>query len=117
MKKTLFLICLIFAQPIYAVEGDVRLLPLTGPAGTRQISPANGSATAYLMSFPGQKAICFQSAATTEVYIGTHSAISNTTGWGLFNKGESLCADLQGGTTIYFYGNGASSDIRIFFAR
>ena len=115
---SIFILCLLFILIANCFCLDsVRIVPLDGPMGVAQISPANGSATPYLMSFRGQKSICFQSAQNVEVYIGTHSAITNADGWGMFSKGESLCADLKGGTTLYFYGNGASADVRAFIAR
>jgi len=112
----LFLIAIIIGIVGWAWPEDMRILPMRGPIGTAKISPANGSATAYRMDFSGQKVICLQSVATTSVYIGSHTAIS-TNGWGLLNKGDSICIDLQGGTTIYLVGDGAGADVRAIIAR
>lgn len=108
-KKAIFLLLAFLASA--AIAADVTVLSLRGPIGTAKISPANGSSTAYRMDFSGQSAICFQSAATTVVYLSSASAIG-ANGWGLYNKGESLCMDLMSGTTVYFYGAGASADVR-----
>lgn len=99
-----------------AMASDVSILPLRGPMGTAKISPGNGSSTAYLMDFPGQSSICFQSASTTVVFISSSSTIG-ANGWGLYNKGENLCLDLTRGTTVYFYGSGAGGDVRAVMAR
>ena len=117
-QKTILigLVVIFLASMLYA-QGSVRILPLKGPISTAQINPPNGSSVAYLMDFSGQKSICFQNAASTEVFIGSHTAITSTNGWGLYNKGDTLCTDLKGGTTIFFYGNGASADIRAIMVR
>lgn len=108
-KRTILLSIGLLASA--AMAADVTVLALHGPMGTAKISPANGSSTAYRMDFAGQSAICFQSAAATVVYLSSASTIG-ANGWGLYNKGESLCMDLASGTTVYFYGSGASADIR-----
>ena len=95
---------------------DVRILPLSGPIGTAAISPANGSATPYRMDFSGQKSICFKNIAATEVYLSSASSIG-LNGYPLLNASEAICMDLTGGTTVYFYGNGAGASIRAIFAR
>lgn len=116
MKKIIFTaLSLSLIVAAYAVS-DVNVLSLKGPLGTRQISPPNGSTTSYLMNYAGQKSICFQSASDTEVYIGSYT-ISNSNGYGLMTKGSSVCLDLLGGTTVYFYGNGAGADVRAIFIR
>lgn len=115
MVKRLLLLSLLFAGSAFALD-SVIILPLDGPIGSAKISPANGSATAYRMDFPGQKAICFQNITSVDVYLGS-STVSNTNGYPLLDQGSVLCGDLKGGTTVYFYGAGASADIRAFFAR
>ena len=95
---------------------DVRVLPLRGPLGTAKISAGAGSSTAYRMDFPGQAAICFQTATTTDVFISSASAIG-ADGWGLYNAGDNICLDLTSGTTVYFYGSGGTGDVRAVFAR
>lgn len=107
---------ILFSICAFLFADDVGVLPLRGPAGTYRISPANGSATAYLMSFSGQKSICFKSASNTDVYISSSSAIG-TDGYPLYNKSETICMDLASGTTIYFYGDGAGADVRAFIIR
>lgn len=116
MRRLLLAASLLLSSSLALAVSDVNILPLKGPVGTAKISPGNGSATAYRMDFSGQKSICFKMAAATDVYIASSSAIG-TNGFPLFEIGESVCADLQPGTTVYFYGNGASADIRAFFAR
>ena len=110
-------IALIANIPILnAATSDVNVLPLTGPLASANVSPANGSATAYLMNYQGQKAVCFQNNAATEVYIGS-STVSTSNGYPLISRGTSLCADLKGGTTVYMFGNGAGADIRVIAVR
>jgi uncharacterized protein YfaP (DUF2135 family) len=116
MRPYLFLLALLSAAFSIAAVSDVNVISLTGPVATARITPPNGSAVAYLMNYPGQKAICFQSASSTEVYMGS-STVTNTNGWGLFSKGDSFCADISGGTTVYFYGNGSNANVRAIFVR
>ena len=115
MRKILLFV-LLLPLPAFCAT-DVAVVPLPGPAGTTKISPPNGSAIAYRMDYPSQKTITFQNVADIEVYIGTFSSVSTTTGFPLLTKGSSISLDLSNGTTIYFYGNGASADIRAIFAR
>lgn len=114
IKKLLFLLSISVATCL--AESDVNVLPLTGPIGSVKISPANGSATGYRMDYPGQKAICFQSNSAVIVYIGS-STVNTTSGYPLLSSGANICMDLKGGTTLYFYGAGASSDVRAIFSR
>lgn len=114
MKRVLLLISLMIG-PAYALD-EVRVLPLAGPLGSAKISPANGSATAYRMDYPGQRSICFKSFSETDVFISS-STTEGTNGFPLTTSGDSVCLDLAGGTTVYFYGDGASADIRAIFAR
>lgn len=116
MRRLLLLSLLFLSTVAFAVD-SVKVLPLEGFMGTAKIEPPNGSAVAYLMNFPGQAAISFKNNADTEVFIGTYSAITHANGYGLLTKGESISLDIKGGTTLYFYGNGASADIRAFIAR
>jgi len=115
MKKILAIILLIPSLLVAAT--DVNILPMGGPAGTFKISPPNGSSVAYRMDFPAQKTITFINATDVEVYIGTFSAITNANGFPLFSKGTNISMDLSSGTTLYFYGNGVSADIRAIFSR
>jgi len=114
MKSKILVFLLFFTIPAFAQ--DVTILPLTGGIETAQISPGDGSATAYRMDLRGQKAICFQSAATTDVYVSS-SATVGTSGWGLYNQGDNICMDLASGTTVYFWGDGAGGDIRAIIAK
>ncbi len=107
-------IVVILSIPLFSE--DVRILPLTGPIGSYKISPPNGSAGGYLMTHKGQKAICFKSSSATDVYIGS-STVNTANGFPFFEVGDSMCADLASGTTVYFYGDGASADIRVFVSQ
>lgn len=116
-KIKFILLFLLYASLIMWASGeDVRILPLTGGIGTAKIIPGDGTSTAYRMDFLGQKAICFQSASTTIVYVSSASSIGSD-GWGFYNKGENVCVDLASGTTIYFYGTSSGGDIRAFIAK
>ena len=115
MKKLLALSLLLLSASALALD-SVEVLPLRGPVGTAKISPADGSATAYLMDYPGQKSVCFKSYAATVVFISSASTIT-TDGFPLEESGASLCLDLKGGTTVYFTGDGAGADVRAVFAR
>lgn len=116
MRKIILSCTFLFSAVFAFAVSDVNVLSLKGPLGTKQISPPNGSTTSYLMNYSGQKSICFENVTTTEVYIGSFT-ITNTDGYGLVSKGASICLDLLGGTTVYFYGNGAGADVRAIFAR
>lgn len=121
IKKALiifgFVVAIIILAIGWAVSAtNVRILPMRGPIGTAKISPGNGSATAYRMDFKGQKSICFRSVNNVDVYISSASSIG-TDGFPLFTKGDTICYDLAGGTTLYFHGDGANSDIRATMAK
>lgn len=115
MRQLIAVTFILSAAILSAAISDVNVLPMPGPIGTAKISPPNGSAGAYRMDFPGQKAICFKSASATDVYFGSSTVL--TSGFPFFEIGESLCLDLAGGTTFYFYGNGSGGDIRAIFSR
>lgn len=114
--KRLIVAIFLLAGPLYGDDGRVQIIPMDGPIGTAKISPANGSATAYRMDFPGQKSITFMNVATTDVYLSS-STTAGTDGFPLLEIGSFVSLDLKNGTTIYFYGNGASADVRAIFAR
>ena len=115
MRKTIAM--LIFSLSIFCYAEDVRILSLTGPLATVRIQPPSGSTVAYRMDMSGQKAICFQSASAVEVYLGTNTATLTSTGWGIYTKGDALCADLAGGTTVWFVGSGGVGDIRVLISK
>lgn len=115
MRLRQFSLAMAIIIPIQCYAVEVSVVPLKGPCGTAKITPPDGSATAYRMDFPGQKAICIKSVGVSDVYVSTASSVGSD-GFPL-STGESLCADLSGGTTLYFQGDGASGDIRVFIAR
>lgn len=114
MKKAILF--LLLASPAFADLNEIKILPLDGPVASVKISPPNGSAGAYRMDYPGQKAVCFQNNSSVVVYIGS-STVSSSNGYPLSSSGTSICMDLRGGTTVYMYGDGASADIRAIVAR
>ncbi len=115
MKKIIFALVLIISSPVFSLD-TVRIAPMRGPIGTVQISPPNGSAVEYQMTYSGQKTITFVNNTSVVVYIGSHTDIG-TSDFPLLQKGSSISLDLKNGESIFFYGAGAGADVRAIFAR
>lgn len=116
MRKFLLPVLLFLSVTAFAAISDVSVVSFKGPIGTTKISPPNGSTSAYIMNFPGQKSVCFKTYTATEVFLSTGASVG-ANGYPLTSKGDTFCADLLSGTTIYLYGNGVGADVRAIFAR
>lgn len=117
MKKYLFTLFLVVAGSSICKAGALVVLePYSGGCQVDKISPPNQSTTTWTSSLANQKAVLFQSASDTDVYIGFIQTISSSTASvALYNKGDSLSITTHANRTFYFWGDGAGADIRALY--